>query len=155
MADCVSPLNAAEFLNEMKWYIDNPHDCDAINMAGIVAEAADAIEQLVQENAKLIEKYNGALEQANAAARAYDRTMEEIQKLKAERDAAVADINDISKRYGAYCRYCKTDCAFKLSNGWCSGCRKFEWRGVQPDETCTSCSLDDLWEQIEKKNGGC
>ena len=53
MTDCFSVSNAAELLNEMKWYIDNPHDCDAINMAGIVSIAVDAIEQLLAENGKL------------------------------------------------------------------------------------------------------
>ncbi len=103
MADCFSLPNAAELVEELK----KCADCAGVYCTEFCGEKlfeiSDFVEALLAENAKL----------------------------KAELDAAIADINDMIKRYGAYCRYCKTDCAFKSLNGWCSGCREFEWRGVQ------------------------
>ncbi len=119
MADCVSLPNAAELVGELRaWsgciiYGENCDECGkeegqerrfCRRQQETMFIAADAIEQLMHENAKL----------------------------KAERDAAVEDFTDLNKRYGAYCRYCKgSKCGFKTEDGWCVACPNWEWRGVQ------------------------
>lgn len=134
MSDCFSLPNAAELVEELKVcasdcsYLQNGFD---LHNGSIMFRAADAIEQLMQENAKL----------------------------KAERDAAVALLKEESYCYS--CKQCTerdgNECWCAASNDWSEwydGCDAWEWRGVLPDEPCESCSLDDLWEQIDKKNGG-
>ena len=110
MADCFSLPNAAKLVGELRDDYKAFGDGRTQNFVEVTLrckKAADAIEQLLAENAKL----------------------------KTERDAAVADFTDLNKQYGAYCRYCKgSKCGFKAKDGWCAACPNYEWRGVVKEE---------------------
>ena len=103
MTDCISLPNVAELVNflrgeakELSMLANGKTECNAL------WKAADAIESLLAENAKL----------------------------KAERDAAVADLKNL-----AYCSQCLHEDKFPISNPCCV-CQgdKWEWRGVKMTE---------------------
>ena len=78
-------------------------------------EAADALEQLQAEN---------------------DRLKDELEKVEAERDAAVNDLNILRKRSGWKCYACFYDDHY--DRGVCAGCgynndNNWKWRGQKED----------------------
>ena len=78
-------------------------------------EAADALEQLQAENANL---------------------HDELEKVEAERDAAVNDLNILRKRSGWKCYACFYDDHY--DRGVCAGCgynndNNWKWRGQKED----------------------
>ena len=78
-------------------------------------EAADALEQLQAENANL---------------------HDELEKVDAERDAAVNDLNILRKRSGWKCYACFYDDHY--DRGVCAGCgynndNNWQWRGQKED----------------------
>ena len=78
-------------------------------------EAADALEQLQAEN---------------------DRLHDELEKVEAERDAAVNDLNILRKRSGWKCYACFYDDHY--DRGVCAGCgynndNNWQWRGQKED----------------------
>lgn len=108
MADCVSPPNAAELVEDLRKHIKLSREGRIYVDIGseiFCRQAADAIEQLLAENAKL----------------------------KKERDAAVRDL-----KISSDCDFCKynTDdpmfCDKSPRGDECMG-KRWEWRGVQDD----------------------
>lgn len=78
-------------------------------------EAADALEQLQAEN---------------------DRLHDELEKVEAERDAAVNDLNILRKRSGWKCYACFYDDHY--DRGVCAGCgynndNNWQWRGQKEE----------------------
>ena len=78
-------------------------------------EAADALEQLQAEN---------------------ERLKDELEKVEAERDAAVNDLNILRKRSGWKCYACFYDDHY--DRGVCAGCgynndNNWQWRGQKED----------------------
>lgn len=96
----------------------------------LLEKASDAIEQLCEDVARL-EAENRAKEQYIA---------ETIGKVIKERDAAIADLKDMHRKYlvdgKGKCFACKND-VFDCDKSTCAGCDytdNFEWRGVQEVE---------------------
>lgn len=107
MTDCVS--NAAELVAETRLsaeYIARLNGGESKDY--IPWKAADAIEQLLAENAKL----------------------------KAERDAAVADIIIACRGERTLCGMCGNNkCEYAGDNQtYCYKCTKYKWRGLQKEE---------------------
>lgn len=113
MADCVSLPNAAELVVELRAlsgciiYGDKCDECGKEEgnerkfcryQQEEMCLAADAIEQLMQENAKLQEKCDKCGESAHSVIK---ELIEQNAKLKTEQDAAVADLKKI-----AGCEFC-------------------------------------------------
>lgn len=75
----------------------------------------------------------GALEQLQAE---NDRLHDELEKVEAERDAAVNDLNILRKRSGWKCYACFYDDHY--DRGVCAGCgynndNNWQWRGQKED----------------------
>ena len=81
----------------------------------MAADVADTLEQLQAEN---------------------DRLKDELEKVEAERDAAVNDLNILRKRSGWKCYACFYDDHY--DRGVCAGCgynndNNWQWRGQKED----------------------
>lgn len=108
------------------------------------ADALSLIQQLQDDNAQQARCIENMTDKLNAM-------NDEVAKLQAERDAAVADIRLAFTSYVGTCRTCKhgenqTDCIEPLRCGNCENekCKcqscdiydsNWEWRGVQKEES--------------------
>lgn len=140
MADCFSLPNAAELVEQLR-SASELGDAPSFGKFGVIVskstarQAADAIEQLLAENAKLKVERDTTLQ---GSADAVAKLWAEINALRDERDAAVADIPH-------RCYKCKYEDS-PPSEDPCSNCRKshyyggtgeftnWEWRGVKEKE---------------------
>ena len=82
---------------------------------------------------RLLEEAAAALEQLQAE---NDRLKDELEKVEAERDAAVNDLNILRKRSGWKCYACFYDDHY--DRGVCAGCgynndNNWQWRGQKED----------------------
>lgn len=130
MFDCVSLPNAAELVKFFRkesesMIVEYGRDCYRLK------DAADAIERLLAENARLKEQARRGSDY-HILKSERDGFKAENAKLKAERNAALTDL-----RYSASCLTCRwhdsnvcEDCTFKI---------EWEWRGVNDART------NDIW----------
>ena len=99
-------------------------DCDGTQ---ILKDALALIQQLQADNAQQVRCIENMTDKLNAM-------NDEVVKLQAERDAAVADIkrmvHDNTNTFCYYCEMVKGGC--EAVN--CRGRNAFEWRGVQKEE---------------------
>lgn len=117
MADCGCLPNAAIILkNTRRMYADEYW----------VQRAADAIEALLADNAKL----KSAFDECYAA---NEDLFAKLETMKAERDAAIADLKDL-----AYCTKCLHENKYPINNPCCV-CygNMWEWRGIKEEEYAT------------------
>lgn len=126
MADCFSLPNAAEMVNALREEADAVQAVEweiPICTSNHIAMAADVIEQLLAENAKLKAAFDRCYE-------SNENLYNELQEVKAERDAAVADVKSI-----ALCQKCKH---FSINQMTCDALEQclygetslWEWCGV-------------------------
>ena len=99
-------------------------------------EAANLIESLAAELEDMTARYKIADDCAKKKGEMNEKLYAELATVKAERDAAVADITRmVQEPYDpCYCDYCKLteeECA--KSN--CRGRSAFVWRGLQKEDT--------------------
>lgn len=147
MADCFSLPNVAELVEMLRHGYDEEHgiECFTIHHHPTLMEkrAADAIEKLMQENAKLKERcellqgnnvlLRGCVDKYNIEQ--IERLREENAKLKAERDAAVADLDMAVNGQETYpCHYCKNNREGCYCWNEDEGYANWEWCGVQEDK---------------------
>lgn len=106
--------------------------------------ATDRIMELQTENTALRRQIENLTSAQAAMVKEFDKKLEELAQVKAERDAAVSDIEKIAKGGKTWmCPYCKhgmdtgygfADCDIQLG-----GCKvpftMFEWRGPQKEGT--------------------
>ena len=123
MADCFSLPNAAELVEELKRCADCAGGYCTEFCGEKLFEISDFVEALLSENAKLQEKCDKCGDGAHSVIK---ELIEQNAKLKAERDAAVEDMERIVNNMLVGCEYCKKGCT-----SW-KDCH-FEWRGVKED----------------------
>ena len=114
-----------------------PYTADPKLFVGVMcADALALIQQLEAELEDMTARYKIADDCAKKKGEMNEKLYAELATVKAERDAAVADITRmVQEPYDpCYCDYCKLteeECA--KSN--CRGRNAFEWRGVQKEAT--------------------
>ena len=95
-------------------------------ISNLTRKAADAIENLLTENAAIRRKIDNMTSTQAVMVKEFDKKMEELAKVKKERDAAVRDL----KGECFACEHVDTDCpAMNCRNG-----EKFKWRGLKKEE---------------------
>ena len=113
-----------------------------IHGCAVMRAAADAMENLQTENAAIRRQIENLTSAQAVMVKELDKKLEELAQVKAERDAAVSDIEKIAKGGKTWmCPYCKhgrdtgygfADCEIQLG-----GCKvpftMFEWRGPQKE----------------------
>lgn len=106
------------------------HHC-IVHGCAVMRAAADAMENLQTENAALRRTIDNLTSAQAVVLKEFEAKLEELAEVKAERDAAVSDLNEIMYK-GVYnidtCEYCKSGtCYGRNGTGVCEP----KWRGPQ------------------------
>ena len=101
------------------------HHC-GIHGCAVMLAAADAMENLQTGNAALRRQIDSLTDAQAVMVKEFTAKLEELERVKAERDAAVHDFHGECFA----CEHVDTDCpAMNCRNG-----EKFKWRGPQKEE---------------------
>ena len=105
----------------------------SVRGCAILMAAADAMENLQTENAALRRTIDNLTSAQAVVLKEFEAKLEELAEVKAERDAAVSDLNEIMYKGGCNidtCEYCKSGtCYGRNGTGVCEP----KWRGPQKD----------------------
>ena len=105
----------------------------SVRGCAILMAAADAMENLQAENAALRRTIDNLTSAQAVVLKEFEAKLEELAEVKAERDAAVSDLNEIMYK-GGYnidtCEYCKSGTCYSR-NG--AGVCEPKWRGPQKE----------------------
>ena len=100
------------------------HNC-GVHGCAILREAEEVIRELIADNVSLRQRIDGITDAQAVVVKEFDRKLEELERVKAERDAAVHDLRGEC----SVCEHVDTDCpAMNCRNG-----EKFKWRGPQKE----------------------
>ena len=101
------------------------HHC-GIHGCAVMLAAADAMENLQTGNAALRRQIDSLTDAQAVMVKEFTEKLDELEQVKAERDAAVHDLHGECFA----CEHVDTDCpAMNCRNG-----EKFKWRGPQKEE---------------------
>ena len=101
------------------------HHC-GIHGCAVMLAAADAMENLQTENAAIRRQIDSLTDAQAVMVKEFTEKLDELEQVKAERDAAVHDLHGECFA----CEHVDTDCpATNCRNG-----EKFKWRGPQKEE---------------------
>lgn len=111
----------------------------SVRGCAVLMEAADAIENLMTENAALRRTIDNLTSAQAVVLKEFEVKLEELAEVKAERDAAVEDIRKIlTSEYGGICEFCanyenpNAGCLGENGfGGWC--CKNAAWLGPQKE----------------------
>ena len=114
------------------------HNC-GIHGCAVMRAAADAMENLMTENAALRRTIDNLTSAQAVVLKEFEAKLEELAEVKAERDAAVEDIRKIlTSEYGGICEFCanyenpNAGCLGESGfGGWC--CKNAAWLGPQKE----------------------
>ena len=114
------------------------HHC-GIHGCAVMRAAADAMENLQTENAALRRQIENLTSAQAVMVKEFDKKLEELAQVKAERDAAVEDIRKIlTSEYGGICEFCanyenpNAGCLGESGfGGWCF--KNAAWLGPQKE----------------------
>lgn len=114
------------------------HNC-GIHGCAVMRAAADAMENLMTENAALRRTIDNLTSAQAVVLKEFEAKLEELAEVKAERDAAVEDIRKIlTSEYGGICEFCanyenpNAGCLGESGFcGWC--CKNAAWLGPQKE----------------------
>ena len=100
---------------------------------------ADAFENIITENAALRRHIDNLTDAQAVMVKEFTEKLEELEQVKAERDAAVEDIRKmLTSEYGCMCEFCAN---YEKPNAGCIGenvfgawcCKNAAWSGPQKE----------------------